>query len=341
MKPFRRVAAAFAVLLSPVTAHAYSALYVFGDSLSDAGNVFLGTSAPGSPVSTQPASPYANGQFSNGPTWVQDLSVSLGLGAEQPSLAGGNDYAFGGATTGYAASNNPAVPTLQGQVAAFSAAHGSVATSTALYSVWIGANDLTNILVSGENAGQMLGNAQGAAAVETSAIAALVAEGAKNFVVPLVPNLGLTPDSTAAGAAAAAAATALSQVYDAALTAGLNGLVTADGIAVTIVDTYSLLDAAIADPAAYRFSNVTAGCYTGPYTGGGTVCANPSQYLFWDGEHPTAVGHALIAAAAEADLPEPGTLATLSIGLAGIAALRRRRSAVCCRLATPEGKLLG
>ncbi len=261
MQPLCRIAAACAVLLSPITAHAYSALYVFGDSLSDAGNVFLATSG------VEPAAPYANGQFSNGPTWVQDLSLSLGLGAEQPSLARGNDYAFGGARTGYAVPGSSGVPSLQDQISSFNTAHGDVAPSTALYSVWIGANDLFAILGGGLTQSQAVTETEGAAAVETAAIAALAAEGAKNFVVPLVPNLGVTPDLTAAGVAAAAAATALSQLYDATLTSGLKDLATADGISVTIVDTYSLIDSAIADPAAYGFTNVTAACYTGPIPG--------------------------------------------------------------------------
>nr|WP_294556093.1 SGNH/GDSL hydrolase family protein [uncultured Rhodopila sp.] len=311
MPPLCRIAAACAVLLSPVTAHAYSALYVFGDSLSDAGNVYLATGG------AEPGAPYANGQFSNGPTWVQDLSQNLGLGAERPSLAGGNDYAFGGATTGYAASNNPAVPSLLQQINMFNSVHGSSAPSTALYSVWIGANDLGNILAGSSTP---VSDAEGAAAVETAAISTLAAEGAKNFVVPLVPNLGLTPESTAAGGAA----TALSQVYDATLATGLQNLAATDGISVTIVDTYSLLDGAIADPSGYGFADVTDPCYTGPYTGGGSVCTNPGGYLFWDGLHPTAAGHAIIAAEAEYDLPEPGTLALLGTGLAGIALLRRR-----------------
>ena len=62
----------------------YSAIYAFGDSLSDAGNVSITTSAAGA---TKPASPpYYKEQygpitgnvFSNGPTWVQDLSIALG-----------------------------------------------------------------------------------------------------------------------------------------------------------------------------------------------------------------------------------------------------------------------
>jgi hypothetical protein len=65
----------------------YSAIYAFGDSLSDAGNVSITTSAAGA---TKPASPpYYKEQygpitgnvFSNGPTWVQDLSIALSASA--------------------------------------------------------------------------------------------------------------------------------------------------------------------------------------------------------------------------------------------------------------------
>ena len=40
------------------------------------------------------------GVFSNGPVWVQDLANTLGLGPLLPSLAGGTDFAVGGAQTG-------------------------------------------------------------------------------------------------------------------------------------------------------------------------------------------------------------------------------------------------
>ena len=77
----------------------FSALYAFGDSLSDAGNTFIATGG-----ATPPAPPNASvngyGVFSNGPVWVQDLASNLGLSPLLPSLAGETDFAVGGAQTG-------------------------------------------------------------------------------------------------------------------------------------------------------------------------------------------------------------------------------------------------
>ncbi|PPQ29210.1 SGNH/GDSL hydrolase family protein [Rhodopila globiformis] len=317
------VAGMLAFLALPMTAQAYSALYVFGDSLSDAGNVYIATSGTGA---QQPVAPYANGQYSNGPTWVQDLAQNLGLGSVTASLAGGTDYAFGGSTTGYAITGvlpATSVPTLTQQIGTFSTAVGGAASSTALYAVWSGANDLFAILGSGAS-NAAAAAAAGAAATEAGAIATLAGMGAKDFVVPLLPDLGQTPAMTAV-TGASALATALAAAYNASLVSDIQSLVAGTGISVSLVDTFSLIDAAVADPSAYGFTNVTAPCYVGPYTGGGTVCATPNQYLFWDGVHPTAAGQAIVAAAAEAALPEPGTLAVLGCGLAGLGALRTRR----------------
>lgn len=320
------VAGMLAFLSLPMTAQAYSALYVFGDSLSDAGNVYIATGRQ------QPAAPYVNGQYSNGPTWVQDLAQSLGLGSVAASLAGGTDYAFGGSTTGYLAAGPT---TLTAQVGMFSTAVGGVASSTALYAVWSGANDLFAILGSG--ASNAAAEAAGAALVEANAIATLAGMGAKDFVVPLLPDLGETPDITAV-TGASALATALTAAYNAALVSDIQSLVAGTSISVSLVDTFSLIDAAVANPSAYGFTNVTAPCYTGSYTGSGTVCATPDSYLFWDGVHPTAAGQAIVAAAAEAALPEPGTLAVLGCGLAALGALRTRQRPFCCASATSKKK---
>jgi len=70
--------------------------------LADAGNVSLATSGaiPNSNI-------YYQGRFPSGPIWVDTLAKYPGQPAIQPSLAGGLDYAFGGATV---ADNNPPAP---------------------------------------------------------------------------------------------------------------------------------------------------------------------------------------------------------------------------------------
>ena len=53
----------------------------------------------------------------------------------------------------------------------------------------------------------------------------------------------------------------------------------------------------MADPAAAGLTNVSDPCLTFG-VGSAAVCATPQRYLFWDGIHPTATGHAVISDAA-------------------------------------------
>ena len=80
----------------------FSKVYVFGDSNVDNGNVYIATSAdPNDQYPTTPPSPpYDRGRFSNGPVWVEVMAERLGLPNPEASLAGGTNYAGGGATTG-------------------------------------------------------------------------------------------------------------------------------------------------------------------------------------------------------------------------------------------------
>jgi phospholipase/lecithinase/hemolysin len=281
--PLLALVLTLAWLTAPLAAHAvsFSGIVAFGDSLTDTGNL---------------------GRFSNGQIWVEDLSSSLGLGAVSPSNSGGSDYAVGGATTS----------DLAGQIAGFQSDVSGVADPNALYIVWAGGNDVLGTLA-GVSSITMSDAAQNVA----NAITSLAVMGAHDFLVPNLPDLGLTPAVLGAGSTAVAAAHSLSVAFNAALAADLAGLT---GVNIVQLDVYASLNSVVADPAAYGFTDVTDPCSTSMST-----CATPDTYLFWDGVHPTATGHALLAAGALVALPEPGSLALLLLGGAVLAVRRRRR----------------
>ena len=111
-------------LLFSSGAHAtYSNLVVFGDSLSDTGNIntLYGTIAP----------PYYDGRYSNGPIYVDVMANALGLSSLN-SLSGGTNYAYGGATTS----------TMMWQYQDYLNSIGNNIDPLSLFVVWGGGNDL-------------------------------------------------------------------------------------------------------------------------------------------------------------------------------------------------------
>ena len=76
-------------------ASSYNRIVDFGESLSDAGNQWIA-----SEKAFPPSPPYYNGRWSNGPNWIDLVSARLGLGYAEPSLAGGTNFAYGGARSG-------------------------------------------------------------------------------------------------------------------------------------------------------------------------------------------------------------------------------------------------
>jgi phospholipase/lecithinase/hemolysin len=272
----------------------FTSVYAFGDSLSDAGNVATAT------LGTLPASPYSDGRFSNGDVWVQDLSQNLGLPAVAPSLRGGTDYAYGGAETGQTAVHAANPSDLPSQFAQF-VANTPAPSSNALYTIWAGSNDVLDIANSTETPAQQQASVQQAATNEAAVIDGLIAYGAKDLVVMGVTDLGKTPYEMARPATDATSS-ALAQAFNADLGSALQAIVASGAASIDFIDTYGLLDTAIANPAAYNFTNVTQPVWNGNLTdpNSGTLAATgPAQngYLFFDGLHPTAAGHSLLASA--------------------------------------------
>jgi phospholipase/lecithinase/hemolysin len=307
---------AVAVIGFAGSASAYSDLFVFGDSLSDGGNVALLIGADPDQVITGntyvPSQPYASGTFSNGPTWVDGLAAHLGVGTG-PSLAGGSNYAFGGAQT-----RDGDSPSLITQVGMFLGNVGGVAPSDALYVIAGGGNNaraaLEDVLAGAPIGRTVLATAVKFAIDVGNMVDDLQAAGASDIVVWNAPNLGLAPAVTASGPAGSFLGQVLGQVMNAALARRLQ-----DEAGVQIFDLYGLVGSVVADPAAYGMVNVSDAC-------GALPNCTPESFLFWDGIHPTSGGQALIAdAMIAAVVPEPGTWAMFVAG-GLLLALRRRRA---------------
>jgi len=331
--------AAVSLLLS-AGAHAagpYDAIYAFGDSLSDVGNDYSLTGG------LEPASPpYFNGQFSNGNVWLQTLAGELGVAPLTASRNGGTDYAYGGAQSGSIASgsitytaNISDVIGGGGQIAQFQAAHAT-ADPNALYTIWIGSNDIDHVIIAdGASPTQAQALLIQTAANIDAAIEALAGEGARNFLLMSIPDLGKTPVAIAQGAPTASAASALAAELNGLVLAGnstaglqsLAQLAAGDGLTISVFDSYAFLDQILADPSAYGFSDVTDPCLVGT-----TVCSNPSAHLFWDAIHPTAPAHVLLgdgaAAALPATVPLPAAVWLMISGLGGVGVIARRRKLV-------------
>jgi phospholipase/lecithinase/hemolysin len=300
-------ATTFVFLFVTALAHAkdYTRIVVFGDSLSDTGNVThlfqqdFGYRIPGTMFD------YTDGRFTDGfdtipaaqkyfGVWIEQFAAAMpSRPAVKNSLDGGTNYAYGFATTGdgtgsFAPGSDPTfaveVDNIGTQITTYLATHPKINNST-LFVIWGGANDLIHATSP---------DAIGIAAIqETLDIQRLINAGATQFLVLNLPPLGLTPrlngsaDSAAAGSMAAAGfnswlATGLATLQD---------MYPDQHIAFFQLDVYALFNRIAASPADFSLTNITA-----PSQGNYTV--DPDNYLFWDDIHPTTRGHSILAEAA-------------------------------------------
>lgn len=263
----------------------FSQMFVFGDSLSDDGNLFAITQG-----AIPPMPPYFNGRFSNGPIWVEYLAPTLGL-----TQNSANNFALGGSTTGTINSGNipgvPPLPGLQQQIDGFTATT-LTADPNALYIIYAGANDYLG--TGTRDVTSVVNNL-------TRAVTKLAAVGARNFMVPNLPNLGVLPGPASQGQLFQQGLTLISTAHSTNLAASLAALEQNPNINIIPVDVLTLFNNAIANPAAFGFTNVTNNIIPGvgvnPSVGGFTPTPgiNQNQYLFWDLIHPTTRAHFFVA----------------------------------------------
>jgi phospholipase/lecithinase/hemolysin len=272
---------------------------IFGDSLSDPGNGFDFVKANATPPDYGlnplliPSAPYAQGghHLSNGPTWIEQLAAATGAGLNaQPAFVGSNPFAMNFAI-GSASAGGTGLPSLSFEVAAFLQKTGGQVPSDALYVIEFGGIDVRQAVATGDPV-QGLAILQAAATAIRTNISLLHSLGARHFLVWNVPDAGLTPTARLTGTQAAASLA--TQTFNGLLAAELTPLVLS-GIDIIGFDANALVTSIVNNPAAFGLSNVVDACVTpnvAPFT-----CQQPDQYLFWDGIHPTAAAHAIVAGA--------------------------------------------
>ncbi len=304
----------------------FSKLYVFGDSLSDPGNLFnltefaqpiaqlLGINLP-----IVPGPPYEQGHFSNGPIWVDYLAADLNLtvtastdlsvllpflplpspltitldGLEiSPFFQGqtttqGVNFAFGGAGTDYYG------PLEIGPGAA--GLQQQVEWFVEDHQSAREQADPEALYLVWAGANDYIGdeNPQPRTSVNniTTALTDLYESGARHFLVSNLPDLGQTPLASALGPEAALELTQTTEKHNGLLAAKVDHLTdTLTGSSFTLLDVNALFDEVLLHPRRFGFTNVTDA-----YLDVANPQVSPDRYLFWDDLHPTTGAHEMLA----------------------------------------------
>ncbi len=306
MRRFRPslVAGALAMALCTGTASAqFSGTYIFGDSLSDAGQY--------------------GARFTTNPGLTASMYVGENFGfTSTPSFTGGNDFAQGGARV-----NNPqgglppGTPDLSiaQQVSAF--LPKVAANPNALYQIQGGGNDL--LVLGGQYLQGQITQAQLQAGLAQAAIdlatqvVKLNAAGAQFVVLQNLGDAGKTPYAISLNQQAA-----FSQLAGLFNTT-LNSAIAATGARVIQFDTFKFQNEIVANPAAYGFLNVTQQVCT---TQSSLQCTSatlkaPNGNLTWfwaDGVHPTTGTALILSQAISSMITGPEQVAALGDAPSGM-----------------------
>lgn len=280
-------------------------IVVFGDSLSDNGNLYeyMGHKIPISP-------PYFAGRFSNGPVWVEHLTASY-----FPTNANAHllDYAFGGAGVSDEHEQDDVLFTLRREIDIYLSAHQGKAGSNSLFIVWIGSNNYIGSPIDAEGTLAMVN------AGISRGLQRLVKAGAKHILVVNTPDLGQTPLATDFEAKETLAY--FSRRHNELLLNMVNEMQQKyPKVQWLHFDVGSRFQELIDRPEDYGFKNIIDTCYDAKidkHTHASVLHIAASlklkaeddiceEYLFFDPVHPTAPVHKIMAEKARILLDEAG-----------------------------------
>ncbi len=288
------------VTVSP-RAEAFSQLYIFGDSLSDTGNLAAIRDV------TFPL-PFFNNRVSNGPVAVEVLAAFLGLSAE-PSLhavgpAQGTNYAIAGAK----AEGDESID-LAAQVAAFLSNESATAPADALYVIFIGSNDVRD--ARDAEVGLAAGILSQAVSAIGTAIETLAGAGATTFLVVNAADLGQIPETLLFAQIRGTPelienTTAYTQAFNEQLTEEVLRLQAELGLRIAEADIFHASVLLIRHAMAYGFENTTEPCFSQALRAFNPACEEGAKFdafFFFDEIHPTAQAHAQLGGVLSAFVP--------------------------------------
>jgi phospholipase/lecithinase/hemolysin len=279
-----------ALLLTATTGYSFTALYVFGDSLSDTGR------------NPAPSPSYFNGRFSNGPLWVEYLSAQLGL----PYNAS-NNFAVAGSTT----SN------LLSQIAGLPA---STNLHTALFTLVTGGNDFFDSVDLGVNDPAWSIVISNAVVNLTNAIGVLYTNGAREMIVGNLANIGQTPAFIGTPAGYTNYIDSKVKLFNTMLATAVTNVMKGDpGLRIYFADNNTAFSRILSAPASFGFTVSTIGALEDTNLTDKSFTGPGANYVFWDTVHPTTKVNVLTAAGAfqsvavELNLAHTGTNLNLMV----------------------------
>ena len=292
-----------------VNASPLNKIVVFGDSLSDNGNLYeyMKHQLPISP-------PYFEGRFTNGPVWIENVAKFYFPENTDAHLL---DYAFGGAGVSEVDDDGDedeeALFTLRREIDSYLLVHHDRADPQSLFAVWMGSN---NYIALPDNPTQAVLDVNIGIRHELERLAN---KGAKHILVVTLPDLGRTP--AAADFDSEAMLTDITHQHNVLLEKNVSELKNQyPDVQWLFFDVNIMFMNALNSPADYGFTNITDTCYEaamGPASSTSILKmaasvkarANPEAcagYLFFDPIHPTVTAHEFMAQECIALLQDAG-----------------------------------
>lgn len=294
--------------------NSFKRLYVFSDSLSDPGNLYYLSATYGAAYGLDaypPSPPYAR-RMSNGPVAAEYLAKMMEV-PSWPAYANprGTNFAVAGATAGennYYLLNYPPFDKtgIQSQIGMalnpLSPNSQFFNPHKALFLVWGGPND---IFFASEQHGAdeqtLKAAADGAVQALLQDISILASQGARDFLVPNMGNIGATPcyngtpDPTPGCSQGnpnwASVFTGVSAYFNYQLALAIAALsAQMPHVTIKVFDTFAFQNHVIANAPRYGFRNVREQCLLNPRA----LSKRCQGYLWFDSIHPTTDGHKLI-----------------------------------------------